>query len=167
MLPLLIRVWTKAEWERENKQSLVRAITIAWTLVLNVYLAIYDTILIVTSVLIATDHLGRKGLQNALGFRYLLVLLYLIPLITQPVARWTGIQLYTLALVAFGFYLLTLFGKGNSAVTNSEEVKPFSQNNMRQEAEIFLPTPVAETQRSLHAAALPQHPPCGNSLASL
>jgi len=112
MLPLLFRVWTRAGRERENKQSLVWAITIAWTLVLNVYLAIYDTILIVTSVLIATDHLARKGVQHASGFRYLLALLYLIPLVTQPLARWSGIQLYTPALTAFGFYLVTLLGKG-------------------------------------------------------
>lgn len=124
MLPLLFRVWNKSDWERENKQALIWAITIAWTLVLNVYLAIYDTILIVISVLIAIDFLDRKGLQNASGFRYLLVLLYLIPWVSQPVARWTGIQLYTLALVVFGFYLISLFGKGSSAANNCAEVKP-------------------------------------------
>ena len=115
-LPLIIRVWTKANSERETDRSLVWALTIAWTLVLNVYLGIYDTILIVPSVLIAADVLYRKVAdgRDALSpaYRGLLILLYLIPWFTQPVARLMGVQLYTLVLAAFGFYLAGLFGRG-------------------------------------------------------
>jgi hypothetical protein len=116
MVPLMLRVWTKADSERETDRSLVWALTIAWTPVLNVYLGIYDTILIVPSVLIAADVLYRKAAdgQAALPptFNYLLVLLYLVPWVTQPVARLTGVQLYTLVLAAFGFYLAGLSGRG-------------------------------------------------------
>jgi len=115
MVPLIFRVWTKADCERETDRSLVWTLTIAWTPVLNVYLGIYDTILIVPSVLIAADILYRKTADGqaplTMAFRCQLVLLYLIPWVTQPVARLTGVQLYTLVLAAFGFYLAGLSGR--------------------------------------------------------
>jgi Glycosyltransferase family 87 len=111
-LPLLVKGWWKANCERENVRSLIWAMTIVWTLVLNVYLGIYDTVLVVLSALIATDLLCHRGPDtHALltpAYRYLLLALYLIPWVTQPVARLTGVQLDTLVLAAFGFYLICL-----------------------------------------------------------
>jgi len=111
-LPLLVRGWWKANGERENVRSLIWAMTIIWTLVLNVYLGIYDTVLVVLSALIATDMLCHGGPDtHALltpAYRYLLLTLYLVPWVTQPVARLTSVQLDTLVLAAFGFYLIRL-----------------------------------------------------------
>lgn len=113
-LPPLFRTWWKADCKRKEVRSLHWSSAIAWTLVLNVYLGIYDSILIVVSVLITTDILCRKAMDDQPGitsaYKYLLLLLYIIPWITQPVAILTGIQLYTLVIAAFGFYLIRLLG---------------------------------------------------------
>lgn len=106
LLPRLFAVWSRSGHNRENYRDLAWSSTIACTLVLNVYLGIYDTILIVPGVLIATDLLSRTVRGNAFPcFRYLLVLLYLTPWVTQIVARLTGVQLYTLVLAGFVIYL--------------------------------------------------------------
>lgn len=118
-LSLLFRTWLKADCKREKIRSLLWSSAIAWTLVLNVYLGIYDTVLIVLSVLITTDVLCRKAMDNQSGltptYKYLLLLLYLIPWITQTIAQLTGIQLYTLVLAAFGFYLIGVLRQCNQA----------------------------------------------------
>ena len=124
-LPLLFRTWWKADCTKETDRDLVWASAIAWTLVLNVYVGIYDTILIVLSVLLFTNALYRKGMDNESGltpaYKYLLLLLYLIPWITQTVAQFTGIQLYTLVLAVFGLYLISLL-QGNGIKLGSFEM---------------------------------------------
>ena len=121
LLPLLFGTWWKTDRTKEKDRKLVWACALAWTLVLNIYLGIYDTILIVLSVLLTTDVLCRKGLNENSGltpaYTYLLLLLYLVPWITQPVARLTGIQLYTLVLALFGCYLISLLKVTTSDVT--------------------------------------------------
>jgi hypothetical protein len=115
VLPLLFRTWWKADCKNEEVSNLTWSSAIAWTLVLNVYLGIYDTTLIVVSVLITTGVVCRRAMGNGSGltpaYEFMLILLYLIPWITQTAARLTGIQLYTLVLAAFGFYLIRLLGK--------------------------------------------------------
>lgn len=109
VLPLLVRMWAKADRARDEDGALVWAATIVWTLVLNIYVGIYDTILVVPAVAVATDLVNGRG-QHGLtgGYRYLLAALYLTPWVTQPLARLTGIQPYTLVLALFGCYLLAL-----------------------------------------------------------
>jgi hypothetical protein len=110
VLPLLFRFWLKADRGSENDRSLVWAGVLTWTLVLNIYLGIYDTTLVVLSVLLTIHVLYRRanGLQFELApvHKLAMLLLYLTPWVTQPIARLTGVQLYTLVLAAFGGYQL-------------------------------------------------------------
>ncbi len=114
-LPLLFRLWWKADRKQPNDQSLIWALTLTWTLVLNVYLGIYDTTLAVLSVLLMTDVFYRRGDSDQLplpaAYKLILLLLYLIPWITQPIARVTGIQLYTLVLAFLGIYQVIQFSR--------------------------------------------------------
>jgi hypothetical protein len=77
-------------------------------MVLNIYLGIYDTTLAVLSVLLMTDVLYRHEDGNRLplspAYKLILLLLYVVPWITQPIARLSGIQLYTLVLALLGIY---------------------------------------------------------------
>jgi hypothetical protein len=112
ILLFLVRTWWIAERENKCDRSLVWAITITWTLVLNIYLGIYDSSLIVLSALLTTDILYRRADAHepalTTTYRNLLLLLYVVPWFTEIVAQVTGIQLYTLVLAAFGIYQIRL-----------------------------------------------------------
>ena len=122
LLPLLFRLWWKADRKLPNDQSLVWALTITWTLVLNLYLGIYDTTLAVLSVLLMTDVFYRQRDTDQLPlppvYKLILLLLYLVPWITQPIARVSGIQLYTLVLAFLGIYQVTQFSRLTSISPN-------------------------------------------------
>jgi hypothetical protein len=113
IVPMLFWGWWKAKPERETDRSLVWAFTISWTMALNIYLGIYDTTLVVLSILLTTNVLYREAAsdQPAMNptYKNLLLLLYLVPWITQIVAESTSVQLYTLILAACGLYQLRLF----------------------------------------------------------
>jgi hypothetical protein len=87
-------------------RSLVWAATLTWSLILNLYVAVYDTILGFLAALLTAAALDRPtervGARFPLAFRVLMLLLYLAPWITQPVARLTGFQLFTVVLMAVG-----------------------------------------------------------------
>lgn len=113
----LVRRWRQAGRENDDQQSLVWAFTLTWTLVSNVYLGIYDATLLVLSVLL-TAHVFYRGVkrdqvESAPVFKQLLLLLYLSPWATQPLARLTGIQIFTLVLALFGCYQFFLFSELN------------------------------------------------------
>lgn len=112
VLPFLIRLWWKSDRKQPDDQNLTWALTLIWTLVLNVYLGIYDTTLVVLSVLLLTDVFYRWANNHSPltpAYKLILLLLYFIPWITQPVARLSGIQLYTLVLAFFGIYQVVQF----------------------------------------------------------
>jgi hypothetical protein len=113
IVPMLLWGWWRVRPERETDRSLVWAFTISWTLALNIYLGIYDTTLVVLSVLLTTNVLYREAASDRPAmnpiYKNLLLLLYLVPWITQIVAESTSVQLYTLILAACGLYQLRLF----------------------------------------------------------
>ena len=96
--------------QQDGYRQLVWASTLIWTLVINLYVGVYDAILAVAAALLAAavissrDKEGRLALTG--GFQALLALLYIVPWGSQHLARWLGFQPYTLVLLAFGIYLL-------------------------------------------------------------
>ena len=94
--PLLIKAW-----RRDPKSSF--ALTITWTLVLNFYVVIYDTTLIILAVVLTAGLLSSKLPR---GFRWLLLALFLIPWVSRQSAAAYGFQPMTVALAAFGCYQL-------------------------------------------------------------
>ena len=82
--------------------------TITWTLVLNLYVGIYDTILVLPGLLLTADilrsaaHPGQPSFPPA--FKRLLILLYITPWFSQLLARHLGLQLDTLVLAATATY---------------------------------------------------------------
>jgi hypothetical protein len=79
---------------------------LAWLPVVNVYVGFYDTALLVLSVLLVTAQLYRRSPILPPGYRLLLVALYVTPWCSQPIARLTGFQLYTLVIAGYGAYVL-------------------------------------------------------------
>jgi len=95
--PFLLRAW-----RRDPDGSFALAIT--WTLVLNFYVVIYDSTLIILAVVLSAGSLARPDLPR--GFRWLLLALFVIPWCARQLAEGYGFQPLTIALVAFGSYQL-------------------------------------------------------------
>lgn len=109
--------WLASAWWRWHSltpsgRKLVWAATLSGTVVFNLYVGIYDSILCVLGMLLTADVLVGGGLKEAPlftpGFRLLALLLYLAPWLSQPLARLVHVQLYTLVLAAVAIYPLFL-----------------------------------------------------------
>lgn len=107
VIPFLVSNWWRL---REDSQwRLLWALTITWTPVLNMYMGIYDSTILVLGGLLLTAEFYRRGYRSdSLPFAYkgLLLLLYLSPWFTQNIALLIGVQIYTIAIAAFGVYQL-------------------------------------------------------------
>jgi len=108
----LALAWWRIGRHGEVYRRAVWAATLTWTLVANLYVGVYDSVLVVLGALLTADVLQQRG--EAAGpfrsptFPVLLVLLYLGPWVSQPLALLTGVQLYTLILLFLGTYQLLL-----------------------------------------------------------
>lgn len=108
-LGLLAAAWWRLDRGCDAYRNLVWASTLSWTLVANLYVGVYDTLLVVPAALLGAGTLLRDqgGARPVLppGFQVLLFLLYVSPWVSQHLANWAGFQLYTLVLLAFACYL--------------------------------------------------------------
>ena len=87
--------------------DLAWASTLALTPVLNVYGPIYDVTLVVPGVLIGSNALRRQSpTEWPLAFRWLLAIVFVGALVTQPLAQTLGFQPLTLVLLALGLFFL-------------------------------------------------------------
>jgi hypothetical protein len=98
-------------WDRldADQRRLIWAATVIGTLVANVYVGVYDSVLCVLGVLLTADVLFRRS-NAALppAYRFGLFVLYLVPWVSQPLARAVYIQPYTVVLAALAVYSLWL-----------------------------------------------------------
>ncbi len=118
VIPFLVSKWWKLR--KESEWRLLWAITITWTPVLNIYMGIYDsTILVLAALLLTAELYSSANGPDSLPFVYrcFLLLLYLSPMFTQNFALLAGVQIYTLAVAAFGIYLFKRRGAAAMAVT--------------------------------------------------
>jgi len=109
VIPFLIASWWRLR--RESQRQLLWALNVSWTPVLNIYMGIYDSTILVLAGLLLTAEFYREGVHpSSLPFSYkcLLLVVYLSPLFTQGIALATGVQIYTLAIAAFAIYQLRL-----------------------------------------------------------
>lgn len=87
-------------WRHNPRVAWITAIT--WTCVLNYYVLLYDSTLIILSAVLLAAMLGR--LTNAL--RWLLTAAFLVPWFHKPMSQAFGFQLMTIVLMSFGVYQL-------------------------------------------------------------
>ena len=112
IIGLLVITFLVAKWWRlreESQRRLLWALTITWTPVLTIYMGIYDSTILVLAGLLLTAELYNRGYRSdsfPFSYRWFLLLIYLSPWFTQSIALLTGVQIYTLAVAAFGVYQL-------------------------------------------------------------
>lgn len=117
-----IAIWVGVAWRastRGNKaqQAFVWAVAIAWTLLLNVYSPIYDSILILIAFIISLSALHELKWERTRQRVLLLAeFMFAIAWMTQPVARRFGVQLLTLALLAFAITMTYLLQSANRTI---------------------------------------------------
>ncbi len=107
LIPFLISSGRRLR--RDSQWRLLWALTVSWTPVLNIYMGIYDSTILVLAALLLTAEFYKSARTPSLPFAYkcLLLVLYLSPLFTQSIALLTGVQIYTLAVAAFGISQLS------------------------------------------------------------
>ena len=120
VVPLIVSSWWRLRGEPQR--LLLWALTLTWTPVLNIYMGIYDSTILVLPGLLLLAHFYRSGLRASsmpFAFRCFLVIVYLSPWFTQSIAMMIGVQIYTLAVAAFGIYQMRSMRTGElAAVAN-------------------------------------------------
>jgi hypothetical protein len=100
-LAILITPMLILTWRRQPETAWAHAIT--WTLILNFYVLIYDTTLLILSVII---FVSMFKLRLPRAFRWLLLLLFLVAWAEVDIVRLLGVQIMSLVLITFGCYQL-------------------------------------------------------------
>ena len=106
----LAKSWWRWPTLSADHRQWLWAATLAWLPILNLYVGIYDSIFVVQSVLLAADVLLRERrsatpLTNS-GLAYWGLAIAGSSWFSQGLARISGVQVYTLALIGLGMYLL-------------------------------------------------------------
>jgi hypothetical protein len=137
-LGLLAATWWRMDTADDSGRvgrRVLWASTLTWTLIANVYVGVYDSILVVQAALLTADATYRPGIGvDRFGgpvFPALLTLLYVSPWVSQHLARAVGFQPYVLVLLGFAAYQLavarTFIAKqAKSPLAHGKERTPFT-----------------------------------------
>jgi hypothetical protein len=99
-IALAALAWT---WLRAGPdKKILWAGTIASILVLNVYVPVYDTIILIPAIVLAAKAIKKRELQ------IWLLLFCLIPWLTQSAADFLRIQILTIVIAAFSYWVIRL-----------------------------------------------------------
>ncbi len=108
----LLRLWWKAPRRNRQFHMMLWATTVTWTLLLNLYVPIYDSILVVFSILVtagAIKELDKGPIHRWFHATWILILLG--SWVTVALAGVTGIQLLTLLIAALGALQFVVLGR--------------------------------------------------------
>ncbi len=101
-------------WKHKRLSDLsIWAMALTATLVLNLYVGVYDTVLIVPALWLTAEEIYRRTATLPSNFQWLLIAVFVSPWISQYLARSIGLQIDTLALLAVGGYQLSVWGSIN------------------------------------------------------
>jgi hypothetical protein len=105
---LLGWTWWRSRRRSHEVQRYLWAATLTWTLMINIYAPVYDTILLIpAAALVARSLYGRSKREQA-GLQVWLIVLWLAPWLTQSGADYLRLQILTPLLAGFGYWALTL-----------------------------------------------------------
>jgi hypothetical protein len=95
----LVRLWVRSVRAGKTASAMVWATTITWTLLLNIYVPVYDSILVIISTVVTA-----RAMKNFAGrwFGIVCALIFAGSWITVEIAERTGIQLLTILVAALG-----------------------------------------------------------------
>ncbi len=115
-LAILVSFWWKSTARTPTRaityNALLWAATLTWTLLINVYVPIYDSILVVLSVLITAGTL-RTGFSTAMRrwFTINWILILICSWFSVPLSRATSVQCMTLLFASLGILQIMVLKK--------------------------------------------------------
>jgi hypothetical protein len=113
--------WRSRRQQSHEVQRYLWAATLTWTLIINVYAGIYDAILLVPAVALVARSLAGRSRQEQAAIQVWLLLLCLASWLTQPSAMYMRLQIFTIVLVAFGYWALSLARLRGDAIEHTPE----------------------------------------------
>jgi hypothetical protein len=116
---LAIAWWRSPLWSAASRDLLLAA-TMSGSLVLNVYTPIYDTIMAGAAVALAAGALLKRADADRDALQAWLLLLYMVPWLTQSFADFLHFQPLTLVLTGFAYWALKLAWR-QSRVRHADE----------------------------------------------
>lgn len=105
---ILARTCLRSRHLSHEFQRYLWAATLTWTLIINIYVPVYDTILLVPIAALLARSLAGWSKRQQRALQIWLIALWLIPWLTQSWADYLRLQILTLALAGFGYWALTL-----------------------------------------------------------
>jgi len=100
--------WWRARGQAHDVQRYLWGATLTWTLMINIYAPVYDTILLVPAAALVARSLYCRSKREQAGLQLWLIALWLAPWLTQSWADYLRLQILTLVLAGFGYWALTL-----------------------------------------------------------
>jgi len=111
-LGALVTFWWKAPARGRPYADFLWATTLTWTLLINVYVPIYDSILVVLSILItARTLLAWPGASLRRWFVVTWILVLICSWFSVPLSRVSSVQCMTLLFASLGILQLVMLGK--------------------------------------------------------
>lgn len=109
----LIKKWWNLSGLNKSGRELLNASAITLTTIINLHFGIYDTVILVPSILVTVNVFYRDSKIYNIdkltpSFEALLASIYILPWISQYVARIAGLQLFTVALGVLASYQIIL-----------------------------------------------------------
>lgn len=90
---------------KKSQLELLWPTTFACSLVLNLYVPIYDTIHLAIAAALAYSTIRTYSDESAEVYQWWIVLLYIVPWISQAAAELVHVQLLTIVIAGFGWWL--------------------------------------------------------------
>jgi hypothetical protein len=100
--------WHRCRHRPHEAQRYLWAATLTSTLLINIYAPVYDTILLVPAAALIARSLSGQNKAEQAALQLWLVVLWLVPWLTQSWADYARLQTLTIALAGFGYWALTL-----------------------------------------------------------
>jgi hypothetical protein len=100
--------WQSRRQQSHEVQRYLWAATLAWTLVINVYVGIYDAILLVPAAALVARSPASRGKPEQVELQAWLTLLWGASWFTQAMAVGLRLQILTVVIAGFGYWALRL-----------------------------------------------------------
>lgn len=106
--------WWRSRRQSHDVQRFLWAATLTWIMLINIYVPVYDTILLVPAAALMARSLAGADKRQQAGLQAWLIILWLVPWLTQSWADYLRLQILTLVLVGFGYWALKLARAGSA-----------------------------------------------------